>query len=61
MPAVKLATQSDVADALDNRTEYGVWCGMTERERRIMLLRHPHVPSWWKLFQTARLAQAQAS
>ncbi len=50
-----------LADALDNRTEYGVWGGMTERERRAMLLRHPNVPSWWNLFQTARLDQAQAS
>jgi len=50
-----------LADALDNRTEFGVWGGMTERERRAMLLRHPNVPSWWNLFQTARLHQAQAS
>ncbi len=50
-----------LADALDNRTEYGVWGGMTERERRTMLLRHPNVRSWWNLFQTARLARAQAS
>ncbi len=50
-----------LADALDNRTEFGVWGGMTERERRAMLLRHPSVPSWWNLFQTARLHQAQAS
>ncbi len=50
-----------IADALDNRIEYGVWGGMTERERRAMLLRHPHVPSWWNLFQTARLDQAHAS
>ena len=50
-----------LADALDNRTEYGVWGGMTERERRAMLLRHPNVPSWWNLFQTARLDQAHAS
>ena len=34
---------------------------MTERERRAMLLRHPNVPSWWNLFQTARLDQARAS
>ncbi len=46
-----------LADALDNRTEFGVWGGMTERERRAMLRRHPKVTSWWNLFQTARLAQ----
>ncbi len=50
-----------LADALDNRIEYGVWGGMTERERRAMLVRHPNVPSWWNLFQTARLDQAHAS
>ncbi len=46
-----------LADALDNRTEFGVWGGMTERERRAMLRRHPNVPSWWNLFNTARLDQ----
>jgi len=50
-----------LADALDNRTEYGVWGGMSERGRRAMLLRHPNVPSWRNLFQTARLDQARAS
>ena len=50
-----------LADALDNRIEFGVWGGMSERGRRAMLLRHPNVPSWWNLFQTARLDQARAS
>ncbi|WP_404380182.1 WhiB family transcriptional regulator [Knoellia locipacati] len=35
-----------LADALDNRTEFGVWGGMTERERRALLRRHPEVRSW---------------
>ena len=30
-----------LADALDNRIEFGVWGGMTERERRALLRRHP--------------------
>lgn len=42
-----------LADALDNRIEFGVWGGMTERERRAILRRHPGVTSWRKLFQTA--------
>ena len=46
-----------LADALDNRTEFGVWGGMTERERRAMLRSHPNVTSWWNLFQAARLDQ----
>lgn len=37
-----------LADALDNRIEFGVWGGMTERERRALLRRHPNVTSWWK-------------
>jgi WhiB family redox-sensing transcriptional regulator len=35
-----------LSDALDNRTEFGVWGGMTERERRALLRRHPDVRSW---------------
>ena len=35
-----------LSDALDNRTEFGVWGGMTERERRALLRRHPGVRSW---------------
>ena len=50
-----------LADALDNRTEFGVWGGMTERERRAMLRRYPNVSSWWKVFETARLDQAEVS
>lgn len=36
------------ADALDNRVEFGVWGGMTERQRRALLRRHPDVDSWNK-------------
>src|SRR5690242_19031242 len=36
-----------LADALDNRIEFGVWGGMTERERRALLRRHPNINSWW--------------
>ena len=35
-----------LAEALDNRIEWGVWGGMTERERRALLKRHPEVDSW---------------
>ena len=42
-----------LADALDNRIEFGVWGGMTERERRALLRRHPHVASWRKMFEAA--------
>lgn len=43
-----------LADALDNRVEFGVWGGMTERERRALLRRRPNVTSWSKLLDTAR-------
>ena len=35
-----------LADALDSRAEFGVWGGMTERERRALLRRRPEVTSW---------------
>ena len=47
-----------LADALDNRTEFGVWGGMTERERRAMLRRQPNVTSWRDLFEPAAPEQA---
>jgi WhiB family transcriptional regulator, redox-sensing transcriptional regulator len=34
------------AEALDNRVEFGVWGGMTERQRRAILKKHPDVVSW---------------
>lgn len=43
-----------LADALDNRVEFGVWGGMTERERRAVLRRRPDVVSWKQLFEEAR-------
>lgn len=50
-----------LADALDNRTEFGVWGGMTERERRAMLRRHPNVRSFRALFEADRLDAISAS
>lgn len=35
-----------LAEALDNRIEWGVWGGMTERERRALLRRRPNVREW---------------
>ena len=42
-----------LADALDNRVEFGVWGGMTERERRALLRRRPAVRSWTELLEPA--------
>jgi WhiB family redox-sensing transcriptional regulator len=43
-----------LADALDHRIEFGVWGGMTERERRALLKRRPNVQSWRRLLEAAR-------
>jgi WhiB family redox-sensing transcriptional regulator len=48
-----------LADALDNRVEFGVWGGMTERERRALLKRRPDVRSWRTLLETARREHLQ--
>jgi WhiB family redox-sensing transcriptional regulator len=45
-----------LAEALDNRIEFGVWGGMTERERRALLRRRPDVRSWRNLLIEARAA-----
>ncbi len=42
------------ADALDNRVEFGVWGGMTERQRRALLKQHPEVMSWAEFFAVQR-------
>lgn len=44
-----------LADALDNEIEFGVWGGMTERERRALLRKRPEVISWRSLLETARI------
>lgn len=38
-----------LAEALDNRIEWGVWGGMTERERRHLLRVRTDVDSWASL------------
>ncbi|MDS1271783.1 WhiB family transcriptional regulator [Lipingzhangella sp. LS1_29] len=48
-----------LAEALDARIEFGVWGGMTERERRALLRRRPDVKSWWKLLTQARERYAE--
>ena len=34
------------ADALDNEVDFGVWGGLTERQRRAILRKNPHVTDW---------------
>ncbi len=40
-----------LVDALDNRVAFGVWGGMTERERRALMRRFPDVESWRELLE----------
>ena len=47
-----------LAEALDNEIEWGVWGGMTERERRAILRKRPNVTSWRVLLETARREHA---
>ena len=43
-----------LAYSLDNHPEFGVWGGMTERQRRALLKRRPHVVSWRARFEADR-------
>ena len=47
------ALRARLAEALDNQIEWGVWGGMTERERRALLRRRPG-SSWRTILETAR-------
>lgn len=48
-----------LAEALDNRIDFGIWGGMTERERRALLRRRPGVSSWAELLESARRDYAE--
>ena len=43
-----------LSEALDNEIEWGVWGGMTERERRSLLRKRPNVTSWRRLLEAAQ-------
>jgi WhiB family transcriptional regulator, redox-sensing transcriptional regulator len=45
-----------LAHALDHRIEFGVWGGMTERQRRALLRARPEVTSWAELLSAAQEA-----
>ncbi|MEK0371837.1 WhiB family transcriptional regulator [Corynebacterium mastitidis] len=38
------------AEALDNKVEFGIWGGLTERQRRALLRNHPEITSWAEHF-----------
>ncbi len=43
--------QECAAEALDNKVEFGIWGGMTERQRRALLKQHPEIVSWTDFFE----------
>jgi WhiB family transcriptional regulator, redox-sensing transcriptional regulator len=43
-----------LADALDHQMEFGVWGGMTERQRRVLRKQHPEVLSWSEFLAAQR-------
>ena len=43
-----------LADALDNHMEWGIWGGLTERQRRALVKEHPEVVSWSDFFAARR-------
>lgn len=43
-----------LAEALDRRAEFGVWGGMTPRERRALLRRRPDVANWTDYLAAAK-------
>ena len=47
------------ADALDNRVEFGVWGGMTERERRALLRKRPDITSWKSALRAGMASQTR--
>jgi WhiB family redox-sensing transcriptional regulator len=49
-----------LAHALDERIEFGVWGGMTERERRSLLRSRPEVECWFDMLTDARTAYYSA-
>jgi WhiB family redox-sensing transcriptional regulator len=48
-----------LAEALDSRTEFGVWGGMTERERRALLRKRPDIASWKSALRSGMASQAR--
>lgn len=50
-----------LADALDNRVPFGVWGGLTERERRALLRTRPDITSWAEHLHAAQSERARVS
>lgn len=48
-----------LADALQSEANFGVWGGLTERERRAMLRHYPSVTDWYAWLTTSSDELAQ--
>lgn len=47
-----------LADALQSEANFGVWGGLTERERRAMLRHYDDVEDWWQWLNESQDALA---
>ena len=50
-----------LAEALDNRIEWGVWGGMTERERRLLLRQRADISSWKSVLVVQRQPRSRGA
>lgn len=50
-----------LSHALNERIEFGVWGGMTERERRAMLRRRPDVTDWQVFLRSVAARRAEVA
>lgn len=48
-----------LADALQHEANFGVWGGLTERERRALLRRYADVTNWYEWLETSEEGVAQ--
>lgn len=48
-----------LADALNSNTMFGVWGGLTERERRALMRRYPHEHNWLHRLEVSEEPLAQ--
>jgi WhiB family redox-sensing transcriptional regulator len=58
--ATCLVRSECLAEALENRIEWGVWGGMTERERRALLRNNPGA-SWGEVLRAAKAADVRVT
>lgn len=47
-----------LVEALNRPEDHGVWGGMTERERRALIKKHPNITDWNKVFLGDRTVAA---